>query len=313
MGAFRALTDESLPFLPEEPVQAAERVHSLFSHRAHLFDPDLLSKLLTGDLSNLRDAPEARLDESIRQKIAEHVKNLLPETEPPTRSNTSQIIIYGIPTPLRDVSDGYGSLLALVGHLFRHALALTDWQIDPANVFGLVLIDEVDLHLHPAWQRRILIDLVDTFPNVHFIATSHSPIIAGSIATDSVIVLRRADHAVDVITDLESVEGLRADQIATSELFSLSTTRSVQTEDLFSKYSQAINKHGLDDPEVRELANQVSKRLKIRGESDMDEKAHQLLDSLVESKFNHLARERRDQILARAGLMITKATDNDQD
>lgn len=55
---------------------------------------------------------------------------------------------------------------------------------------GIVLIDEVDLHLHPTWQKRILKDLMEIFPKVQFIVSTHAPEVVNSVKRESVVVLR---------------------------------------------------------------------------------------------------------------------------
>ena len=55
---------------------------------------------------------------------------------------------------------------------------------------GIVLIDEVDLHLHPTWQKRILKDLLDIFPRVQFIVSTHAPEVINSVRSDSVVILK---------------------------------------------------------------------------------------------------------------------------
>ena len=55
---------------------------------------------------------------------------------------------------------------------------------------GIVLIDEVDLHLHPTWQKRILKDLMEIFPKVQFIVSTHAPEVINSVKRESVVVLK---------------------------------------------------------------------------------------------------------------------------
>src|SRR5208282_922381 len=54
---------------------------------------------------------------------------------------------------------------------------------------GVVLIDELDVHLHPKWQRRVATDLKETFPGIQFVCTSHSPQVIGEVSRDEVILL----------------------------------------------------------------------------------------------------------------------------
>lgn len=95
------------------------------------------------------------------------------------------------PQPFNNLSDGYRSMVAMVsdialkchqlnGHLGMKALRETP---------GVVLIDELDLHLHPKWQRRIVEDLRRTFPRIQFICTTHSPFIIQTARPDEVISL----------------------------------------------------------------------------------------------------------------------------
>lgn len=79
--------------------------------------------------------------------------------------------------PFRMLSDGYRNLLALAGDIAWRAARLNPHHGEHAarEATGVVLIDEIDLHLHPGWQRRVLPDLRRAFPKIQFIATTHSP------------------------------------------------------------------------------------------------------------------------------------------
>lgn len=81
-------------------------------------------------------------------------------------------------------SDGEKCLLAMLGDIARRlALANPDTE-DPLLGGGIVLIDEVDLHMHPAWQRQIAPVLHRTFPNIQFLLTTHSPLVIGGLDQD---------------------------------------------------------------------------------------------------------------------------------
>lgn len=92
---------------------------------------------------------------------------------------------------LGNLSDGLRIMLTMVGDMARRII-----QLNPqlgANALtatrGVVLIDELDLHLHPQWQRRIIHDLKRTFPSIQFIATTHSPQLVGQAAPDEITLL----------------------------------------------------------------------------------------------------------------------------
>lgn len=90
----------------------------------------------------------------------------------------------------RQLSDGERGILTLVLDLARR-LALANPKLsDPLrDGQAIVLIDELDLHLHPRWQRTIVQKLTDTFPACQFIATTHSPQIIGEVAPENIIIL----------------------------------------------------------------------------------------------------------------------------
>ena len=88
------------------------------------------------------------------------------------------------------LSDGEKCLLALVGDLARRLSLLNTDKDNPLDGEGVVLIDEIDLHLHPKWQRSVVASLERTFPNCQFIITTHSPQVVGELAPKAVLLLR---------------------------------------------------------------------------------------------------------------------------
>jgi predicted ATP-binding protein involved in virulence len=88
------------------------------------------------------------------------------------------------------LSDGERNMLALVGDLSRRLSILSRSLANSNEGVGVVLIDEIDLHLHPKWQRTVMADLERTFPNCQFVVTTHSPQVVGELAAESVMLLR---------------------------------------------------------------------------------------------------------------------------
>ena len=88
----------------------------------------------------------------------------------------------GHAAPWSELSDGYHVFIALVADLARRAVMLNEFDgaEAPAKVEGVVLIDEIDLHLHPRWQREALPRLRSVFPRLQFIVTTHSPQVLSS-------------------------------------------------------------------------------------------------------------------------------------
>ena len=102
---------------------------------------------------------------------------------------------------LRQLSDGERSLLALIFDLTRRLTVANPADRDPIrNGRAVVLIDELEHHLHPSWQRRVLGMLTDTFKGCQFIATTHAPLIVGTTAPSSVRAFSRDGDRVVVET-----------------------------------------------------------------------------------------------------------------
>ncbi len=93
--------------------------------------------------------------------------------------------------PYSMLSDGTRNLVSLVSGLSLRAAVLNPWLGDKINaVSGIVLIDEVDLHLHPAWQRIVVPALLSAFPNLQFFITTHSPQVLSGVSKESIFVLK---------------------------------------------------------------------------------------------------------------------------
>lgn len=98
-------------------------------------------------------------------------------------------ISNGYWTPLRNLSDGYRGIVHLTADLAYRAIQLNPHLGERAvlDTEGIVLIDEIDMHLHPKWQRHVIEDLKRTFPKLQFIVTTHSPFIVQSLKAEEVI------------------------------------------------------------------------------------------------------------------------------
>lgn len=94
------------------------------------------------------------------------------------------------------LSDGYRNIIGLAADIAYRCIQLNPHLGENAVIDtpGIVLIDELDLHLHPNWQRQVVADLKNAFPNIQFVATTHSPFIVQSLEADELINL---DKTVD--------------------------------------------------------------------------------------------------------------------
>lgn len=94
--------------------------------------------------------------------------------------------------PFHMLSDGVRSVLAMVMELaFRSYLLNPHLGGNaPLETNGIVLIDEIDLHLHPEWQKKIVNDLITAFPSIQFIVTTHAPLVVGSLKNGEIFCIR---------------------------------------------------------------------------------------------------------------------------
>jgi predicted ATP-binding protein involved in virulence len=161
--------------------------------------------------------------------------------------------------PFNELSDGQRGMIALFTDIARRMCILNPHMGQDVlkNTSGVIIIDELDIHLHPAWQRSIVPALTKAFPKVQFIAASHSPQIIGSLKPEEVIVLHngesshpRVTYGLDSSSVLEEVMGVdqREPEIENllSELFS-----TLEDNDLKRAKSQleALKKKAPDLPE----------------------------------------------------------------
>ena len=111
-------------------------------------------------------------------------------------------------TPFRNFSDGYKAIISITADIAYRAIKLNQYLGERAvlDTEGIVLIDEIDMHLHPKWQRHIVEDLKRTFPKIQFIVTTHSPFIVQSLKADEVINLDKDKNELSENPDVMSIE-----------------------------------------------------------------------------------------------------------
>lgn len=169
--------------------------------------------------------------------------------------------------PMADMSDGYRAVLALMTDILRHLIdtygleGLTDEQNGRAVVrrSGVVLIDEIDVHLHPEWQRRIGFWLRDHLPKMQFLVASHSPLICQSADPNGLFHLPEpgSDQPPHPISeqDCRRIRAAKPDTILLSPAFNLKHTRSPLAVRKRQRYADLAAKEagpGLSGNEQRE-------------------------------------------------------------
>ena len=138
----------------------------------------------------------------------------------------------GIPVPFGALSDGYRAYLAWVTDLLYNMSLGCPPDTKLRDLQGVVLIDEIDLHLHPSWQREVVPTLSRALPHLQFVLSTHSPIVAGTLSSKNIFVLEMDESGASTVQQLqESIHGLDADQILLSSYFNLRSSRAPDAVD----------------------------------------------------------------------------------
>ena len=136
---------------------------------------------------------------------------------------------HGTMVSTAGLSDGYRSVLGLGGDLVWRMIAAFPKSENPLKEPGIVLIDELDIHLHPTWQRNIAGWLRTQFPNIQFIVTTHSPMVAAGAGSDA-LTLKIGRDSAPVVPVTQGLFSMDVDDILKSEAFGLVSTFSPETE-----------------------------------------------------------------------------------
>src|SRR5918994_5946671 len=187
-GASRRLSSTRLS---TQPVTSRFR-HPRANNVATLFSPDaMLNPLETWAI----DLHYRRQDEGL-EIIHEAMRKLLPGMKFKGIDRERRDLMFETvdgDVPLAYLSDGYQNMAAWCGDLlFRVTDTFEDYK-DPLAARGVLIVDEIDLHLHPVWQRQLRNFLSDMFPNFQFILTTHSPLTAQQAGAGELFVIRRAE------------------------------------------------------------------------------------------------------------------------
>jgi predicted ATP-binding protein involved in virulence len=156
---------------------------------------------------------------------------------------------------LRDLSFGYQTLTALIVDIAANMMEKYPESENPLKEPAIILIDEIDLHLHPKWQRTVIDKLSKHFPKAQFIATSHSPLIVQAALDKkaNIVVCRKEGDKVVIDNNPDEVKGWRIDQILTSDLFELSSSKSIAFEEIRNEKTTILLKNELTDSDKERL------------------------------------------------------------
>ncbi len=257
-------------------------VSTLFTYNTALQNPELMLRRLV--------SPNLEQHGTDGQDLLRWIDNVLMLPEGSTRMSMSGLEIsgpWGTFAPVGSLGDGYKATLAWILDMVGWAM-LRDSHMLVRGIEGIVLVDEIEQHLHPLWQRRILGILHRQFPRVQFITTTHSPLcVIGTTDFEdeqvSLIHLRQADDCVAVKSGIKPPRGLRADQVLTSYLFGLETTSDDKTKFEIERLSKLLSRERLSDEqqaEVESLRASLDRKLGT-GETELERRVSSAVESAI--------------------------------
>lgn len=252
-----------------------DSLRSLFHSDAILKDINrwIINELAKDNSKSAKENSKLRF-ENIKQMLVTIVPNLYDIRETPW-DDTQELLYFeedlngekiekGV--IYEHLSSGLRSLIAMLGDMMLRMFEQQPKVNDPAELAGIVLIDEIDIHLHPKWQKKVPEILSENFPKIQFIVTTHSPIpLLGAPKKSRIYVVRRTAQegvAIDRMDNRVMFEDLLPNAILTSPIFDLeeiipdshNKNKLIRTEDTY--------KEVLENDEIRIQLKEIARKLR---------------------------------------------------
>ena len=210
-------------------------------------DNKLLSFIKKAILQILNDDSQVFSDIRISWKNKE-----VPEGEMAIKKGNSYLYDY-------QLSSGEKSLLTKVGDLARR-LCIANRHLDnPLHGTGIVLIDEIDTHLHPKWQRKIIPKLREIFPNIQFVVTTHSPLVVQNLDKENIRILREGN-----IIQGKPVKGRDINSVS-FDIFGVEK-HPIEQQDLLNLMRKCFDL--IDEGKTEDAKSILTKLIEVWGEED---------------------------------------------
>ncbi len=243
-----------------------DSIGSLFDEDAKLRNAE--EWLLQADYAASRNALRKKKEIDYLDKVQKALISLLPDITSIRFRDTEvshriPIVEFNTPygwVPLNGLSFGYKTLIAWTVDFASRMFDRYPGSKNPMKEPAVVLVDEIDLHLHPKWQRSIMSYLSELFPNTQFIATAHSPLVVQAAGEANIAVFRREGDHVVIDQSVSAIRGWRIDQVLTSDLFGLETARPPELEPLLEERTRLLGKSRMtkkDRERVAELEERI--------------------------------------------------------
>jgi predicted ATP-binding protein involved in virulence len=211
-----------------------------------------------------------------------------------------QVVIHGPwgGMPFHALGDGYRGTGSWLLDLMGNCVKSGRWN-SPQKLAGIVLLDEMDEHLHPRWQKALVPTLRRLLPNTQFIVTTHSPLAIVNTHPGELFATRLHNAVAELIPDaLPSPDGRGANELLLGEWFGLASTLDTASERLLTRYRKAFQKG--DQKLLKQLEPQVRRRIKSFLPSQLDNNAQAELDKRQREEVDALTPVQQEKLVAQA-------------
>ena len=214
------------------PVHA---VYSLFNYDDEMINPELvIHRLLEKARKSAGEDAKRRKDRA--DKMLNHLTSILkillnldPEDRVIMTEKGIEVKGHWGRNKFSSLGDGYKSMITWIMDLLSWRMISPRWSITPDKFSGIVLVDEIEQHLHPRWQKNVMQLLRDTFPNLQFIVTTHSPLAVSGCKDCRVLSVKRGK------LQFENAYGWLAEDVY-AEVMDLSSSRAGAVESKIKQY-----------------------------------------------------------------------------
>lgn len=245
--------------LPRSTAKLTNKISAGLAARVdNLFDPFMPLNDAEHWLYGLPPAEFDSIARGLKQLLLLDKENLIKDPK-----KKGAIIVKGhrSQVPLDEMSAGYQSVVALTADVM--SVLRLRWETMEAAE-GVVLVDEIDAHLHPRWKMQIISRLRQTFPRLQFLVTSHDPLSLRGLHAGEVVVMKRDSRGKPfaIADDLPAPDSMRVDQILTSEFFGLNSTVEPEVDEAFDQYYKLL---AIRSPTVKQQAEieRLKKQLNV--------------------------------------------------
>lgn len=220
--------------------------------------------LMQLDYASRKGAPNAK---PTLNKVKKILINVLPEIKalrPKTKegqgfSNYVEAETPYAKVPLKELSYGYLVMIAWIVDLAKKMVDRYPESPNPLSEPAVVLVDEIDLHMHPEWQRNIIGFLSKHFSNTQFIVTAHNPLIVQSVDKVNIVLLQRDNDKTKISNHVnKSFKGWSVEEVL-NDLMGMEKTKSDQYISLIKQFEDAQQKE--DSKKARIIFNELNKIL----------------------------------------------------